>query len=100
MEASIVKLYEDKPRTPQQVIASFFGAYRPETVGLLLLHAFRGIALKPPKDIAGASISENDIAALFDQLIDLVAAAATLHQADKAIQPENRITQQEGGQDD
>jgi hypothetical protein len=77
----------------KKVMDAFFSANTPESVKNLFWKMFQCWATKDCK--IKAEISDEEVALFFDQLIDLVAAAYIVHQA-------NRVSpnQQEGGSHD
>jgi hypothetical protein len=75
------KKHNRNKRTPQEVIDAFFNAHTPSEVEELLWETFRGYAVNGPKEPDGTSVKETTIAALFDDLNDLVSAAQALKEA-------------------
>ena len=75
----------------KKVMTTFFSENSPESVKILFWKFLQCWALKDCK--IKAEISDEEVALFFDQLIDLVAAAYILHEANKAPK-----TEQEGNQ--
>jgi len=72
-----------------EVVAGYFKANTPESTKVLFWKVFQCWALKDCN--LKAEVSDEEVALFFDQLIDLVAAAYIVHQANRVSQ-----TQQEG----
>jgi hypothetical protein len=68
--------------TLQEVISTFFKSNTPDSVNFLFWRLFQCWALKDCK--IKAEVSDEEVALFFDQLIDLVAAAHIVHQANRA----------------
>ncbi|WEA01753.1 hypothetical protein [Mucilaginibacter sp. SJ] len=66
----------------QKVIESFFKGYTPDSTKFMFWKLFQCWALKDCT--IKAEVSDEEVALFFDQLIDLVAAAYTVHQANGA----------------
>jgi type II secretory pathway component PulF len=82
MEAAVQNLTDLNALSPYEVLEAFFRVNSRDEVwdkcfGLLKVWA------KRPGDIK--QYSDEEIALFLDQLIDLVAAASTLHEANKAL---------------
>ncbi|MFI5161231.1 MAG: hypothetical protein ACHQHN_08130 [Sphingobacteriales bacterium] len=77
----------------KEVMETFFGVNTPESVKELFFRMFQCWVTKECN--IKAEISDEEMALFFDQLTDLVAAAYTVHQANRALQ-----TGQEGGGDE
>jgi hypothetical protein len=89
MEAALIykSLYSEK--SFQEISAIFFAEYTPQTTHFTFLKIFQCWGINECK--LRAEISDEEVALFFDQLIDLVAAAYILHQANRAL-----ISPQEG----
>jgi hypothetical protein len=77
----------------KEVMDAFFGENTPESVKELFWKMFQCWVTKDCK--IRADISDEEIALFFDQLIDLVAAAYTVHQANRAPQTGQKGNQNE-----
>lgn len=69
-----------------QVMETFFKGYSPDSAYDFFWKMFQCWATKECK--IKAEISDEEVALFFDQLIDLVAAAYILHQANRVPKPE------------
>ncbi|MFI5162360.1 MAG: hypothetical protein ACHQHN_13860 [Sphingobacteriales bacterium] len=72
----------------KEVMSNFFGVNTPESVKALFFKMFQCWVTKDCT--LKAEISDEEIALFFDQLTDLVAAAYTVHQANRASGPGQR----------
>jgi len=72
--------------TFKDVMATFFRANDPETTKVLFWKFFRCWVTKDCS--IKSELSDKEVALFFDQLIDLVAAAYILHQANGVPKPE------------
>jgi hypothetical protein len=89
MEAAIINKSFSNKSSLSEVMSSFFKKNTPDSAKTIFWKLFQCWALKDCK--IKAEISDEEIALFFDQLIDLVAAAYIVHQANRVSQ-----TQQEG----
>ena len=75
MEAIIRNIQHHPARTPGQIIRSFLDTYTPKDVSILLWEIFR-LAAKGGLGEKDCALAAEEVALLFDQLIDLSAAMA------------------------
>jgi hypothetical protein len=89
MEAEFIykKLFPEKSLPEISVI--FFSEYTPQSAHFLLLKIFQCWGINDCT--LRAEISNEEIALFLDQLMDLVAAAYILHQANRVLQTEKGI---------
>jgi hypothetical protein len=83
MEATVIKNYLTSDLLLEEVMAIFFKVNTPESVKVLFWKMFQCWVTRDCK--IKADLSDEEIALFFDQLIDLVAAAHILHQANGAV---------------
>lgn len=79
MEAVYTPNSFSSPTPFNQVLADFFKGHTPESTQVLLWQMFQCWALKDCK--LEVEVTDEEVAAFFDQLIDLVAGAYIVHQA-------------------
>ena len=89
MEAAIKNKSFSNNLALSEVMGSFFKERTPDTAKVVFWKLFQCWALKDCK--IKAEMSDEEVALFFDQLIDLVAAAYIVHQANRVP-----ITGQEG----
>ncbi|WP_419698997.1 hypothetical protein [Mucilaginibacter sp. NFX135] len=75
---TVFNLWDFATRTLDQIIRFFYKLYDQETVQAQLWESFRGFAVNDEKGPLSLTVNEEEIALLFDQLIDLVGAIQTL----------------------
>ncbi|HTE01446.1 MAG TPA: hypothetical protein VK668_19300 [Mucilaginibacter sp.] len=80
MEAAPNHLVKPTPLTPEQAFRAFFGAHTSESTREAFLYLFKAYV---SQDNDKKHYPEEEIALFLDQLIDLVAAASQLHQANR-----------------
>jgi len=90
MEALILNHNFKASISLKEVMATFFRSNDPETTRVLLWKFFQCWVTKDCS--IKAELSDEEVALFFDQLMDLVAAAYILHQANGAF-----TNEQEGG---
>jgi len=73
MEAIIRNIQHHPARTPGQIIRSFLDTYTPKDVSILLWEIFR-LAAKGGLGEKDGALPAEEVALLFDQLMDLSAA--------------------------
>jgi hypothetical protein len=83
MEAVIIKHNFTAALSLKEVMATFFRDNTPETAKVLFWKFFQCWVTKDCN--IKAEISDEEVALFFDQLIDLVAAAYIVHQANGAL---------------
>ncbi len=81
MEAEFTNKSFSENLTFSEAATSFFKGYTPDSTREIFWKIFQCWALKDCK--IKAEISDEEVALFFDQLIDLVAAAYTVHQANR-----------------
>jgi len=86
MEATITKYNFTAVLPLKEVMANFFKANTPESVKVLFWKFFQCWVTKDCN--IKAELSDEEVALFLDQLIDLVAAAYIVHQANGALNPQ------------
>ena len=76
-------LPDDRPgmpslKTARQVLDLFYDRYNVDMVRLVLLESFQGYALNDRKGILDLGVGEQEVAEVFDGLIELVVAVRVL----------------------
>jgi hypothetical protein len=84
MEAALTNKIHLYTLPLNNILAKFFVQNTPESTRCLFMKLFQCWALKDCK--IKAEISDEEVALFFDQLIDLVAAAYIVHQANRVSQ--------------
>lgn len=75
---AVFNIWDFTVRTPEQVVRVFLELYDQEEVRVQLWEAFRGFAVNDEKGLLALRVEEQELALLFDQLIDLVGAVERL----------------------
>jgi hypothetical protein len=87
MKPKTTKKHRRNKKAPHEILHAFFNTHSPGSVESLLWETFRGYAVNGPKQQDGSSVKETEIAALFDDLNDLVAAVYTLNEGGRITNP-------------
>ena len=70
-------------KTARQALELFYGKYSADKVKLVLLASFQGYALNDQKGFLDLGASEQEVAEVFDGLIELVVAVRVLMEEGK-----------------